>query len=183
MRISTTACYALHLLITLADPRHARIPVSASELSAMTGISEKFTQKILRLLNTAGIIRSVRGIAGGYVLSVSTESVTLASIIRAVEGGIAPPPPQEGGGSAGYTARTTWESAVRSMESILESFTLQEVLTSTAGASPQRINHPGVAAAEGDGINYDEGFHAKTSSLGRQRSQKCRVLAADTPTT
>ena len=49
MRISTMACHALHLLLCLSE-QEDDIPASASELSVSTGISEKFVQKIMRLL-------------------------------------------------------------------------------------------------------------------------------------
>lgn len=185
MRISTTACYALHLLLSLADVRHDHAPVSASELASMTGISEKFTQKILRLLNTAGLVRSIRGIAGGYLLSVPAESITLAAIIRAVEGGFVPPSVQEGGGPTGCKACNTWENALHSLEATLELFTLQSVMASTScgGSSshcPHSTNSPCAAATQGDGINLNGGFNAKTSSLGRQRSRKYRSAGPDT---
>ena len=63
MRISTMACHALHLLLCLSE-QEDDIPASASELSVSTGISEKFVQKIMRLLQGEGIVKSVRGIAG-----------------------------------------------------------------------------------------------------------------------
>lgn len=183
MRISTTACYALHLLLSLADSRHVHAPVSASELATMTGISEKFTQKILRLLNTAGLVRSIRGIAGGYLLSIPAETITLAAIIRAVEGGFVLPSVQEGIDSTGCKACNTWENALHSLEATLESITLQSAMTSATGGtsshSPHCTNNPR-AATTGAGINLDGGFNAKTSSLGRQRSRKYRSSGSDT---
>ena len=90
MRISTMACHALHLLLCLSEQSDA-IPASASELAACTGISEKFVQKIMRLLQAEGIVKSLRGIAGGHILARSPDAITLADIIAAVEGGITLP--------------------------------------------------------------------------------------------
>ncbi len=67
MRISTMSCHALHLLLCLSE-QDQDMPASASELAACTGISEKFVQKIMRLLQSESIIKSVRGIAGGTCL-------------------------------------------------------------------------------------------------------------------
>ena len=64
MRISTMSCHALHLLLCLSEQAED-MPASASELAVCTGISEKFVQKIMRLLQGGGIVKSIRGIAGG----------------------------------------------------------------------------------------------------------------------
>lgn len=125
MRISTMACHALHLLLCLTEQAE-NMPASASELSACTGISEKFVQKIMRLLQGGGIIKSIRGIAGGHVLARSPEAITLADIIVAVEGGITlPGVSSEAPG--GRTALNAWAQAIRSLQSSLSSVTLSSI--------------------------------------------------------
>ena len=103
MRISTMSCHALHLLLCLSEQAED-MPASASELAVCTGISEKFVQKIMRLLQGGGIVKSIRGIAGGHVLARNPEDVSLADIIAAVEGGITLP----GVNSAAPVAGPRW---------------------------------------------------------------------------
>ncbi len=90
MRISSMSFHALHLLLQLACQSDGT-PLSASELAASCGISEHFIQKILRCLQSRGIVRSIRGIAGGHMLARTPGAISLADIILAVEGGISLP--------------------------------------------------------------------------------------------
>lgn len=185
MRISTTACYALQLLIALAEqesrPEH---PLSAAELAKLTAIPEKFARKILRLLNDAGLVRSIRGIAGGHALSTPVESVTLASIIRAVEGGFVPPSIQQGASPGGMATEGIWMRAIASLERALEDFTLKHIMDSLSESlSPcgQRTEVPQTTTEEASGKQDSGTYHAKAAySLGRQRSRKSGMGNPDT---
>ncbi|WP_367116547.1 Rrf2 family transcriptional regulator [Desulfovibrio sp.] len=177
MRISTMSCHALHLLLCLSEQAED-MPASASELAVCTGISEKFVQKIMRLLQGGGIVKSIRGIAGGHVLARNPEDVSLADIIAAVEGGITLP----GVNSAaprGRAALDAWANAARSLQHSLGSVTLGSVRQS-CGASLRAVlsqatehsTRPMPDAQAG-------GAHAKTYSLGRQRCRKPRQAVTD----
>jgi FeS assembly SUF system regulator len=88
MRLSHLADYAV-VLMTAAARRNAGERLSATELSAETGVPLPTTQKLMGQLAGAGLLDSVRGASGGFSLARSAGEITLADVIEAVEGPIA----------------------------------------------------------------------------------------------
>ena len=88
MRLSHLADYAV-VLMTAAARRDAGERLSATELSAETGVPLPTAQKLMGQLATAGLLDSVRGAAGGLSLSRPATEISLADIVEAVEGPIA----------------------------------------------------------------------------------------------
>jgi Rrf2 family protein len=85
MRVSAKSDYALRALIELAG-REGGAPVSAEELGRLQDIPHGFLQTILADLRRAGMLRSQRGQAGGWRLARAPEDVSVADVIRAVDG-------------------------------------------------------------------------------------------------
>ncbi len=85
MRVSAKSDYALRALIEIATRGDAG-PVSAEEIGRLQDVPHNFLQAILADLRRAGIVRSVRGQSGGWKMAMSTSEVTVADIIRAVDG-------------------------------------------------------------------------------------------------
>jgi Rrf2 family protein len=85
MRVSAKSDYALRALIEIAS-RDDGAPVSAEELGRLQDIPHGFLQAILADLRRAGIVMSVRGQSGGWRLARRSADVTVADIIRAVDG-------------------------------------------------------------------------------------------------
>lgn len=67
MKVSTKGRYALRLMIDIAVNSNDK-PVSIKEIARRQGISEKYLEQIISILNSAGFVRSIRGAQGGYVL-------------------------------------------------------------------------------------------------------------------
>ena len=88
MRLTHLADYAV-VLMTAAARYPAGARLSATELSADTGVPLPTAQKLMGQLTTAGLLTSVRGAAGGFALAREAEKITLADIVEAVEGPIA----------------------------------------------------------------------------------------------
>src|SRR6185436_7365746 len=89
MKLSTRGEYALRALLVLGlnyGPHVVRIQT----ISAEQNIPKRFLEQILNDLKSAGVVESKRGIAGGYRLSRPPQDITLAAIIRHVEGALAP---------------------------------------------------------------------------------------------
>lgn len=183
MRISSTACYGLQLLLCLAENKHLPHPLSAAELAERTGIPDKFSRKILHSLQDARIVNSVRGIAGGYSLAADPADISLTCIIRAVEGGIVPPPVQDTTSPANVTVNAVWAQAAQALEDALGRYSLQNILDSMSIDSISQ-NHPN-ATPKGErrreaAQSKDSGaHHEETRSIGRRRSQKSRSAATD----
>ena len=67
MKVSTKGRYALRLMIDIAVNSNDK-PVSIKEIARRQGISEKYLEQIISILNSAGFVRSIRGAQGGYIL-------------------------------------------------------------------------------------------------------------------
>lgn len=89
MRISTKGRYALRLMLFLAL-HSGGAPVSLRDAAEQEGISGKYLEQIVTPLAKAGLVRSVRGSGGGYLLTRSPEEYTVGEILRLLEGDLAP---------------------------------------------------------------------------------------------
>ena len=85
MRVSAKADYALRALIEIANRDDGR-PVSAEELGNLQEIPHGFLQAILADMRRAGIVVSQRGQSGGWRLAAQAADVSVADVIRAVDG-------------------------------------------------------------------------------------------------
>ena len=88
MRLTHLADYAV-VLMTAAARRPAAERLSATELAGETGVPLPTAQKLMGLLATSGLLKSVRGAGGGFTLARPAGDITLADIVEAVEGPIA----------------------------------------------------------------------------------------------
>lgn len=89
MRISTKGRYALRLMLELAGEPEGT-PLSIKEIARRQSISDKYLEQIVSVLNTAGLVRSVRGPQGGYILRKTPQEITVGMILRLTEGSLAP---------------------------------------------------------------------------------------------
>jgi Rrf2 family protein len=85
MRFSRTVSYALHATLQLARSETG-VPVPCNRLAATGALPERFLLQILRDLVNYGILRSTRGIEGGYALGRSPAEISLLDVIEAVDG-------------------------------------------------------------------------------------------------
>ncbi|MFL6745399.1 MAG: SUF system Fe-S cluster assembly regulator [Sphingomicrobium sp.] len=88
MRLSHLADYAV-VLMTAAARREAGARLSATELSAETGVPLPTAQKLMGQLAATGLLSSARGAGGGFALARPATDISLADIVEAVEGPIA----------------------------------------------------------------------------------------------
>ena len=96
MRLSHLADYAV-VLMTAAARRPPGERLSATELSADTGVPLPTAQKLMGQLADAGLLASARGASGGFSLTRSASDISLADIVEAVEGPIAMTACSDGG--------------------------------------------------------------------------------------
>lgn len=91
MKLSVRGEYALRAMQVLArDYQEDDSVVRIQEISQKQNIPKRFLEQILNDLKSAGIVQSKRGVAGGYRLKRSPDQITLAEIIRHIEGPLAP---------------------------------------------------------------------------------------------
>lgn len=89
MKISTKGRYALRLMIDLALNDTGE-PVRIKDISARQGISIKYLEQIVSILNRAGYVKAIRGPQGGYRLVKKPVEYTAGMILRLTEGSLAP---------------------------------------------------------------------------------------------
>lgn len=89
MKISTKGRYALRIMVDLAQ-QHSNEFIPLRDVSERQDISEKYAEMIVGLLIKTGFLFSSRGKGGGYKLARPPETITVASILKAVEGSLAP---------------------------------------------------------------------------------------------
>jgi Rrf2 family protein len=95
MKISRTIAYAIHATLQLAGGERG-LPVPCSKLASEGQMPERFLLQILRSLVTHGLLRSTRGVDGGYCLARPPEQITLRDIVEAFDNPLTPCIPELG---------------------------------------------------------------------------------------
>lgn len=139
MRVTARVDYGLRALLELAR-REGGAPLTLGALATAQSIPPRFLESILAECRRAGLVASVRGNVGGYRLARPAAEVTVADVIRGVEGPLATVrgvPPQElaDEGSAAVM-RQLWVASRASLRSVLEAVTLADL---ASGALPAAI--------------------------------------------
>jgi len=138
MRVSAKVDYALRACAELAAADEG--PVKGDRLSQAQEIPLKFLENILLDLKHAGLVQSKRGADGGYWLSLPPDEISLAEVIRAVEGPIANvrgqrPELVEYAGPAA-SLREVWIAVRANLRAVLEVVTLADL---AAGRLPDEV--------------------------------------------
>jgi len=130
MHLTARADYALRATAEIAAAGPG--PIKAERIAQSQNIPLKFIENILATLKHAGIIRSQRGVEGGYWLARPAEEITLAEVIRAVEGPLAnvrgerPESTQYRGPAK--PLREVWVAVRASLRTVLEEVTLDDLV-------------------------------------------------------
>lgn len=142
MRITAKVDYAIRALAELAAAP-AEAPVKGERLAAAQRVPLRFLENILRELRHAGIVRTLRGAEGGYQLARPAREVTLADVIRAVEGPLAAVqgvrPDSLSGSGAAAALPEVWIAVRASLRSVLEAVTLADLASGRLPASVRRL--------------------------------------------
>jgi Rrf2 family iron-sulfur cluster assembly transcriptional regulator len=138
VKVSTRGDYASRALLSLSL-HHGDGPTSVRDIAERTGLPQPYLEQILLALKGAGLVRSKRGVGGGYVLARAPEEITLAQIVAAVDG-----PIQAGDFGAPHTdgacdhegqcvLLAIWADVGGRMKSLLEAYTLADLSGMTQG--------------------------------------------------
>lgn len=131
MKISTKGRYAVRVMLDLAwNDRGDCIRVK--EIAARQGISEKYLEQIISILNKAGYVRSARGAQGGYRLARAAEDCTVGQILRLTEGSMAPVSCLEDGTSCERcdTCETleVWRDLYQAVNDVIDHVTIADLV-------------------------------------------------------
>ena len=138
MRVTAKADYAVRAAIELAAAADG--PVKGQAISETQGIPLRFLENILAELRHAGIVHSQRGAEGGYWLSRPATEISIADVIRAVEGPLASvrsePPEELAYQGSALALREVWLALRTNIRAVLEQVSLADVV---AGELPAEV--------------------------------------------
>ena len=89
MMFSTKAEYGIRVLVELAQ-RDGSDPVPLAEIAEANGLPLAYLEHLVARLRKAGLVESRRGARGGYLLARPADAITMAEVVEALEGAIAP---------------------------------------------------------------------------------------------
>ncbi len=135
MKLSTRTRYGMRALLELALAYKMR-PLQIKVMAERQNISNKYLEQLVAMLKTAGLVRSIRGPHGGYVLAAAPGEIKLSDIFRTLEGpmltvecvkyeNICP-------SHADCATRKLWVQIDNAILSVLENKTLQDLVEMTA---------------------------------------------------
>ncbi|MGO9904083.1 MAG: RrF2 family transcriptional regulator [Solirubrobacteraceae bacterium] len=140
MRISAKADYAVRAVVELAS-RSDEKPIKAERIATAQEIPLNFLENILGELRHAGIVRSHRGAEGGFRLAKPAGAITIADVIRAVEGPLASvrggPPEESTYSGASEALPRVWIAVRANLRKVVEHVTVADV---ASGKLPQEID-------------------------------------------
>jgi Rrf2 family protein len=141
MRLTVKSDYAIRALAELAARSEAGSLVTAEQLAEAQGIPRRFLLGILAELRKDGLVISHRGVDGGYAFAQPPEDITLADVIRSVDGPLAQIGDDRPGeitytGAAAVLA-DVWVAVRASLRSVLEEVTLADL---AAGRLPPTVD-------------------------------------------
>ncbi|MFZ5826278.1 MAG: RrF2 family transcriptional regulator [Bacillota bacterium] len=142
MKLSTKGKYGVKALFELAMHEGAG-PLSLKAIAERQGLSEHYLEQLAAPLRKAGLITSIRGAQGGYVLSRGAEQITVGDVIRVLEGPVgftdcATEGEPDPSCAASCPVHGVWEKVTQQIVAVIDSITLQD-LVDQARAEQQNL--------------------------------------------
>ena len=131
MKLSTKGRYAVRAMLDLALQNGGN-PTLVKDISKRQGISDLYLEQLLTRLQTSGLIRSIRGPKGGFLLTKAPSEIRLCDILQTVEGSTAPVECVENETLCERAdtciTRKVWIKMKQAVDEVLESTTLQDLV-------------------------------------------------------
>lgn len=132
MKISTKGRYALRMLIDLAEHQNCGF-IALRDIAQRQGISKKYLEQIVPILNKSDVLITNRGFQGGYKLAKAPAKYTVGEILRLTEGSLAPVSclertPGECERVADCATLPVWKGLYEVINNYLDSITLQDII-------------------------------------------------------
>lgn len=142
MKLSTKGRYGLRAMIDLARYSEEE-PVSIGSVAARQDISERYLEQLVALLKKAGLVKSIRGATGGYVLAKKEEEISVGDILRALEGSLEPVKcaafySEDGCTAAdGCVTKYVWQKINDSINQTVNEIMLDELVRESKNLNPE----------------------------------------------
>lgn len=133
MKLSTKGEYGVRAMFDLAQ-HHGEGPTSLKSIADRQDISEHYLEQLIAGLRKAGIVKSIRGAQGGYVLAREPDDIKVGDIIRVLEGPIAPvecvseEDANQCNRAEGCVTRNIWQKVRDSISDVLDSISLADMV-------------------------------------------------------
>ncbi len=145
MKLSTKGRYGLRAMIDLAI-HSEKEAVSIASIAARQKISESYLEQLIPKLRKAGMILSVRGAGGGYMLAKPANEISVGDILRALEGSLDPVdcaglPGASGCEEAGgCVTKYVWQKINESINQTVDGMNLEELIKASKGEGKPGLN-------------------------------------------
>ncbi len=143
MKLSTRSRYGLRAALELAI-EYGNGPLQIKTIAQREGISNKYLEQLVAILKSAGLVLSIRGPRGGYILAKPPEQIKLREIFETLEGPVVDieclDTPDNCDRCADCITRMVWLKIQNSIKEVLDSMNLQDLVEQTNGAS-QCLNY------------------------------------------
>ena len=123
MKISTKGRYGLTVMIELAK-RYCDKPISLKSIAKAQNLSEHYLEQIISLLRNAGLVKSIRGAYGGYILTKEPNEISAGEVIAALEGSLSPIENLEDENPA---QRELWTRVQKAINEVLDHTSLEDL--------------------------------------------------------
>lgn len=142
MKFSTRSRYGLRAMVDLAQNYQSGTPIPLSQVAERQDLSEGYLEQLMTFLRKGGLVRSVRGAQGGYLLAREPAKITAGEIIRCLEGPLSPTDcvneddPEICSRSETCVTRGIWERIREAVAGVLDSTTLEDFCLETKRTGP-----------------------------------------------
>ncbi len=133
MILSTKGRYGLKAMFELGL-QYGNGPIPLKIIAERQNIPENYLEQLIAILRKAGLVKSVRGAQGGYLMQRSPEEVTVGQVLLALEGPMAPaecvadPEAPKCKLASGCVTRGVWEKINNSIHNVIDTMTLQNMI-------------------------------------------------------
>ncbi len=141
MLVSTRGRYGVRALYELAAG-YGSGPIPMKEIARRQGLSEHYLEQLMGALRRAGLIHSVRGAQGGYVLAREPAEISVGDVLRVLEGPLSATGCAEDETGAGHcgraegcVARDVWVRVHDGIREVVDSISLEDICADCAGAA------------------------------------------------
>jgi len=134
LKLSTRGRYGLRAMFDLAM-NQSQGPIPLNEIASRQNISEAYLEQLFANMRKAGLVKSVRGARGGYLLATTPDKISVGQILRTLEGNIAPADCVrddhdgiECTSADACVTRIVWEKIRDSVNQVIDSITLEDMV-------------------------------------------------------
>lgn len=132
MRLSTRGRYGLKAMYQLAI-HYGEGPVALKQIADKENLSENYLEQLVSQLRREGLLKSVRGAQGGYMLAMPPNEITVGNVLRVLEGNLAPADciieeDYECEKEENCITKFVWIKIKESIDEVVDSITLQDML-------------------------------------------------------